>query len=889
MEDERIEQLMSELDRIKLELNHHKKKEEILNKELLNLNYKVNLYSEESNELERRKKNALKKLQLLKSSRSWKITSPLRKVMSLMKEKQDEKMSHISYEKRKVSVKDQELRSIKYTKNKLYSLGFKDRALRDLDDMYRNGQSIKIRYRAALELFIWYANKSNAVEVEKALGYLTFVMEHIGDETLKTQLIILEIDCLIKLGRYEEAIARMNTTDDTLDMVLVAANISNEQSSILSKVNKVLKLNNVSEISFMDNNNKSLFDRLVVSRVESIFNKQINPAKVSIIMPVYNSQNYVETSIRSLMSQSWKNIEIIIVDDHSTDSTASIIKTLMATDDRIKLLQLQKNQGTYIARNYGLKSATGDYITCQDADDWAHPQKIEKQVLSLIENDLLIGNISQTVRTTPDFKFVRKGLNGKYIYNNLSSLMFRRVDVLEKVGYWDCVRFGGDGEYLRRIKKVFGEHSVEVYESVLSFARVLPNSLTENGPFGYFGYFFGARKEYVDSFKYFHREHALELKYDFPQDKRPFPIPNSMKPDRAEGTRHFDVIIASDFRLVGGTTSSNLEEIKAQMNAGLRTGLIQMSRYKGTGDGEINSKIREIIDGEQVQMLVYGEQVTCDTLIIRHPPVLQEKQKYIPDVKAERINVIINQTPRTDYGETGEIAYDIVQCQLHLDHYFNHQPITWFPISPLIRQTLINHHSNELENINLSDTDWVNIINIEEWKRDRKRRPDLKKIVIGRHSRDQYVKWPTNPEELLTIYPDVEPFEVNILGGAATPEKILGSLPLNWKVMDFGEMEPVDFLSSLDVFVYYTHPECVEAFGRVIIEAMAAGVPVILPPSYYDLFKDAAIYAEKGEVRDKIIELMNNSDLYNMQIKKAYEFLSSSFGYSHHLNRLKNL
>ncbi len=64
---------------------------------------------------------------------------------------------------------------------------------------------------------------------------------------------------------------------------------------------------------------------------------------------------------------------------------------------------------------------------------------------------------------------------------------------------------------------------------------------------------------------------------------------------------------------------SNAEEIKAQKQYGLRTGLIQMSRYDFNSAKSINPKIRELIDGQQVQMIVYGERVSCDLLIVRHP------------------------------------------------------------------------------------------------------------------------------------------------------------------------------------------------------------------------------------------------------------------------------
>src|SRR5699024_12370312 len=83
-----------------------------------------------------------------------------------------------------------------------------------------------------------------------------------------------------------------------------------------------------------------------------------------------------------------------------------------------------------------------------------------------------------------------------------------------------------------------------------------------------------------------------------------------------------------------------------------------------------NPHVRELIDGEHVQMLVYGEKITCDVLIIRHPPILKDRQQYVPDVDAGCIRVIANQTPKKEYRSeehTSELQsrFDIV-CRLLL-------------------------------------------------------------------------------------------------------------------------------------------------------------------------------------------------------------------------------
>lgn len=99
-------------------------------------------------------------------------------------------------------------------------------------------------------------------------------------------------------------------------------------------------------------------------------------ALVSIIIPVYNLQDYIENCLRSVMRQSYKNIEIICVDDGSSDKSADKINSLAADDDRIVYI-FQKNAGVSVARNTGLENAKGDCVMFVDGDDYIHHRAVE--------------------------------------------------------------------------------------------------------------------------------------------------------------------------------------------------------------------------------------------------------------------------------------------------------------------------------------------------------------------------------------------------------------------------------------------------------------------------------------------------------------------------------
>lgn len=108
---------------------------------------------------------------------------------------------------------------------------------------------------------------------------------------------------------------------------------------------------------------------------------------VSIITPTYNSERYIQETIKSVQNQTYSNWEMIIVDDCSTDNTVKIIEKIQKTEPRIILFKLEKNSGAGIARNKAIELAQGRYIAFLDADDLWKPEKLEKQINFLTNNN----------------------------------------------------------------------------------------------------------------------------------------------------------------------------------------------------------------------------------------------------------------------------------------------------------------------------------------------------------------------------------------------------------------------------------------------------------------------------------------------------------------------
>ncbi|HPI87163.1 MAG TPA: glycosyltransferase [Bacteroidales bacterium] len=191
---------------------------------------------------------------------------------------------------------------------------------------------------------------------------------------------------------------------------------------------------------------------------------------VSVIMPAYNAEKTIEKSIRSILMQTYRELEMIVADDGSTDSTVAIVDRLAKNDSRVKLVRLDSNQGCYPARNAALRVAKGRYIAIQDSDDISLATRIETQLIPLLTgralftltrilrgrcsiDELDIGNQREMAQLVLDRRM--ESASGLYEYRDrpvigFMTSMFRR-ELFEELGlFWEH-RFGADAEFLERV------------------------------------------------------------------------------------------------------------------------------------------------------------------------------------------------------------------------------------------------------------------------------------------------------------------------------------------------------------------------------------------------------------------------------------------------------
>lgn len=108
---------------------------------------------------------------------------------------------------------------------------------------------------------------------------------------------------------------------------------------------------------------------------------------ISVVCISYNLENYISETINSILSQTYDNFELLIIDDHSVDNTAEVIKTF--DDKRIRFFINEKNEGAAYSRNRGFNEAKGEYVAFIDGDDIWHKEKLEKQLRFMTDNGYL--------------------------------------------------------------------------------------------------------------------------------------------------------------------------------------------------------------------------------------------------------------------------------------------------------------------------------------------------------------------------------------------------------------------------------------------------------------------------------------------------------------------
>ena len=204
-------------------------------------------------------------------------------------------------------------------------------------------------------------------------------------------------------------------------------------------------------------------------------------AKISVIIPVYNAEKYIARCLNSILENTYHNLEVLCINDGSTDQSEKIIQNFADRDNRIKILN-QSNQGVSAARNCGLDAATGDYIAFIDADDWVHKQYFDCLLNACVATKAPI-SVSEYCRVSDDWRSGENDeisykldsvLSVKNCFHNFSvkSYVWGRIierNVIGNIRFNRKIAFGEDSTFMLQVLCENPDIKVSIINNILYY------------------------------------------------------------------------------------------------------------------------------------------------------------------------------------------------------------------------------------------------------------------------------------------------------------------------------------------------------------------------------------------------------------------------------------
>ena len=342
---------------------------------------------------------------------------------------------------------------------------------------------------------------------------------------------------------------------------------------------------------------------------------------VSVIMPMHNAEATVDYAVRAILAQTEARLELIVVDDASTDGSVEAAFAAARGDARVRIIQQEQNQGAYAARNRGLAEARGRYITVNDADDWSHQSRLALQCEHLERGAPFC--TTSGISVLRDLRIAPHPRNARAIRENLSSLMLR-TDELRALGGWDEVRFGADSELYERLRARHGCSRRMVKRGVpLAFLLRGAGSLTANSATGAWSSRYGARREYKEAYRRWHRSETTLVM----GTTRPFPAP-AIALQRDPPTHQFDLLLVGDLR--DDLTTLTISEPSSQI------GVLHVPAPRAI-NAPAHPTVRGKLHAGKWQSLVPGERARCDRVLILSANVYRTPPDLLPVIEAGAI------------------------------------------------------------------------------------------------------------------------------------------------------------------------------------------------------------------------------------------------------------
>lgn len=618
-----------------------------------------------------------------------------------------------------------------------------------------------------------------------------------------------------------------------------------------------------------------------------------DPHRATVVMSAYQPGPQLVTAVRSVLGQTWTNLELFVVDDASGPDHQPVLDEVEAMDPRVTVIRKGVNGGTYRARNTALRRATGDFFTVVDSDDWVHPRFVELSINKLLQNPRLPAVRSQGMRVTESLQVTRPGYVHRFV--TAPSLTVRVDPVLHRLGMFDQTRKGADTEYARRVHAAFGIPVRNVHE-VLTFMRAAPGSLSAAEYSR--GWRHPSRHAYKSAYGPWHEAIAKGHADPFldPDEPRRFPQPIRWQDPERGSVRlraQFDVVLGGDWRWHCESQRSMLEEIRACRDAGLRVGIMHLEAFRHMTDQDLPlcASATDLIADGSVSWVQPDDDVDIDVLMIRPPTILQYPPLLSGSVSAFRVLIMADQAPVNPDGS--DQRYVMTDVTARTRDLFGVEP-QWVPQDAAMRRVLREQDPD----VRLSDWDNPGLIDVPTWQVRHRHAPDIRRgpLVVGHYSPQCAGKDPAErPEDPVSsmLGPG---YRARGLGGGIggtrssehAGDNLLTSADATTPLPD-NAVNVREFLADLDFFFAMDHPHIYESSSRILLEAAASGVLTIAGPEHRDTFGEALDYAPPHQVKELLDRYTADPAAYRQRVQRSLREVERRFGHAGFATRMSTI
>ena len=619
-------------------------------------------------------------------------------------------------------------------------------------------------------------------------------------------------------------------------------------------------------VTLDDRTEHSYFDRLTTDVPDHMMVDDPGTPLVTVIMSTFEPDESFRTAVSSLVAQTWRNLEILVVDDCSPPEFDELLESVTSMDPRIRLIRMPVNGGTYKIRNHAIAQCRGAYVTFQDSDDWAHPERIARQVAPLLEPTGLVATHARSVRVLGDLSTVKVGYNSFRMA--AASLMFRKDIVLAALGAFDETRKGADTEFAERITAVFGEDATYNLPEVLVFTQLTEGSLSRTD-FA-FGWHHGSRIVYGDAFRFWHREIVAgrASAHLDPEGPRQFPAPARFLTGRKTAPLTCDVLWISDWRSGIGRYGGASAQVEAVGSAGLSTVVAHATAVRHADRDRLHKDddIMRLQAEGLTRFAIWAEPLHARVLFVTDPELLALTRP--PDsiqLTADRMIVVAGHPPSAPHGRF--LTYDPASVERNAARMFQTEP-EWLPAHSDI--------ADELRAQGATSTILTpHPLRVVPRVR-RRQNPGIRggaRLIVGTTALELPRRDRPSWASLRRRLPRDDAYDVRLRADPNVVQAVLKHrrVPPGWLVMD--ESTPLrGFLRQLDVFVAVPSRSWGPELPWPAVAALAEGAIVVIDPEYRPQLGDAAIYAPAVDVHEVLKTLAADPALLAEQRERGYAF-----------------